>query len=135
MYDAILPWESNLKTTHQFRNLTEKMSEGNYMDKLLRGGFRIKYIDHLWGKEPTIQAKSIVQKYKIGLICGDHKPLQLVTYRDKIVFPLLLQNTSYMKVISTYFFHHRMYRKKVMHQQHLCWLVNEVICVPYITTP
>ena len=38
-------------------------------------------------KEPGIQSESIAQKYKIGLILGGQKPIQLVTYGDKIGFP------------------------------------------------
>ena len=37
-------------------------------------------------KEPGMQAASALQKYKIGLICGVRKPIQIVTCRYKIGF-------------------------------------------------
>ena len=38
-------------------------------------------------KESGIQYGFIVIKYKIGYICGEWNPIQLVLYRDKIGFP------------------------------------------------
>ena len=38
-------------------------------------------------KKTITQAKYIVHKYKIGSICGGQKPIQPVTYGDKIGLP------------------------------------------------
>ena len=53
--------------------------------KLLRAGFHYKYTQIIYQqKEPGIKVKPMAQKYLIDFICGGRKPIQLVTYRDKL---------------------------------------------------